>query len=174
MNNKIKIVYSNYYLEEITSEMLEISKKKLNKLGPIEFDLSRVPGSFDIPFEIARSIKEDVLDIENQTGTFEGKNKKEIRDNILKMSKFSQLNLNNQPRYTGYLALGCIIKGKTINHEAISTSIFTNLQRISIENITPIGNGIFNANNLKEAKEKLSKCTEHAVETLLMLLTKKK
>ena len=91
----------------------------------------------------------------------------------MQISKLSQLNLNKQPKYAGYLALGCIIKGKTINHKAISTSIFTNLQRISIENIIPIGNGIFNANNMQEAKNKLDKCTQHAVETLLMLLIKK-
>ena len=174
MTLKVKIIYSNYYLDEITSKMLEISKKKLRDFKLVEFDLSGVPGSFDIPFEIARSIEEDIIDIENQTGTFEGKDKKEIRDNILQMSKLSQLNLNKQPRYSGYLALGCIIKGKTINHQAISTAIFTNLQRISIENTTPISNGIFNANSMTEAKKKLTKCTEHAVQTLLMLLTKKK
>ena len=68
------------------------------------------------------------------------------------MEKLSQLNLNNKCIYSGFLALGCIIKGKTINHQAISTSIFTNLQRIGIENIVPIGNGIFNANNMDEAQ----------------------
>ena len=77
------------------------------------------------------------------------KEKKEIRDNIVQIAKLSQLNLKNQCMYSGYLALGCIIKGKTVNHEAISTSIFTNLQRISIENIIPIANGIFNANNIE-------------------------
>ena len=174
MNKKIKIVYSNYYLREVTSKMLEISKKKLRKFELVEFDLSGVPGSFDIPFEIARSIKEDTIDIENQTVSFKGKDKKTIRDNILRMSKLSQLNLSTQLKYSGYLALGCIIKGKTINHQAISTAIFTNLQKISIENTMPISNGIFNANNIPEAKEKLIKCTNHAVETLLMLLTKNK
>ena len=170
MKTKIKIVYSNYYLDEITSKMLEISKKNLRDCEHVVFDLSAVPGSFDIPFEIARSIKKDVIDIENQSGSFEGKDTKEIRENIIQMSKLSQLNLNNEPKYSGYLALGCIIKGKTINHQAISTAIFTNLQRISIENTIPISNGIFNANNIAEAKEKLSKCTIHAIDTLLMLI----
>ena len=54
----------------------------------------------------------------------------------------------NLATYESFIALGCIIKGKNINHEAISTAIFTNLQRISIENNMPIGNGIFNANNI--------------------------
>ena len=79
------------------------------------------------------------------------------------MDKLSQLNINNQCIYSGFLVLGCVIKGKTINHEAISTSIFTNLQKISIENLMPIGNGIFNANSLKEAEEKYSKCTLQAI-----------
>ena len=173
MKNKILIVYSTYYFDEITSKMLEISKKKLKEHQDfVEFDISVAPGSFDIPFQIARSIKVDTIDLKEQVGSFEGKDKKTIRDNILQMSKLSQLNLNNEPRYRGYLALGCIIKGKTINHQAISTAIFTNLQKISIENTIPIANGVFNANDMKEAKLKLNRCTNHAVETLLFLLSK--
>lgn len=166
---KIKIVYSNYYVDEITLAMLDISKKQL-KNHRIDFDIVGVPGSFEIPYEIARSIKEDTINNQSQTESFKGKDKEKIRDNIIQMAKLSQLNLNNQPIYSGYLALGCIIKGKTINHQAISTAIFTNLQRISIENTIPISNGIFNANNIAEAKEKLSECTIHAIDTLLMLI----
>ena len=81
-----------------------------------------------------------------------------------------QLNLDNQCIYSGYLALGCIIKGKTINHEAISTAIFTNLQRISIENNMPIRNGIFNANNIDEAKKKYKKCANQAANVIHNLL----
>ena len=173
MNKKIKIVYSNYYLDEITSKMLEICKKKIKNTNLFEFDSICVPGSFDIPYEIARSIKEDTIDIDNQTVSFKGKDKKTIRENILRMSKLSQLNLDNHPKYSGYLALGCIIKGETINHQAISTAIFTNLQKISIDNTMPISNGIFNANDISEAKKKLNKCTNHALDTLIMLLTNK-
>ena len=82
------------------------------------------------------------------------------------MAKLSQLNLNNEPIYSGYLALGCIIKGKTVNHHAISTSIFTNLQKISIESLIPIGNGIFNANNRKEAEKKYSYSAKQAINVL--------
>lgn len=169
MKPKIKIIQSQYYAKEITEPMLRLSKKMLEKEG-VDFDNVSVPGSFEIPYEIARSIKEDIEDDKNQLRSFEGKNKKEIRENIIRMSKLSQMNLNNQPKYSGYLALGCIIKGKTINHEAISTVIFNNLQRISIENVLPIGNGIFNANNFKEACKKYEKCARHAVITLLSLI----
>ena len=120
-----------------------------------DYDILCVEGSFEIPFAIARSIKEDTIKDEVKLGSFKGKGKEKIRDNIVQMAKLSQLNLDNQCIYSGYLALGCIIKGKTINHEAISTAIFTNLQRISIENNMPIGNGIFNANKWMKQKKNI-------------------
>ena len=173
MKQKIKIIYSKYYFDELTLSMLELSKKKL-KNYKIDFDIVGVPGSFEIPYEIARSIKKDIINNESYIGSFKGKQKEETRNNIVQIAKLSQLNLNNHLIYSGYLALGCIIKGHTINHQAISTSIFTNLQRISIENVMPIGNGIFNANNMTEAKKKYTKCTYHAIETLLVLLKNEK
>ena len=166
MKPKIKIVYSMYYFKEVIEPMLEFTQKNKN----FNFDTYPVAGSFEIPFEIARSIKEDTISDESKIGSFKGKGKEEIRDNIVQMAKLSQLNLNNEPIYSAYLALGCIIKGKTINHHAISTAIFTNLQRISIENLMPIGNGIFNANNMDEAKKKYKKCANQAVNVIRNLV----
>ena len=166
MKPKIKIVYSSYYRSQITLPMLKHVKKYLK----FDYDTLCVEGSFEIPFAIARSIKEDKTSNEVKLSSFKGKEKEKIRENIIQMTKLSQLNLDNQCIYSGYLALGCIIKGKTINHEAISTAIFTNLQRISIENNMPIGNGIFNANNIDEAKKKYKKCANQAANVIHNLL----
>ena len=163
---KIKIVYSNYYFDELIKDMIVVAEKKLKSLQ-IDFDIIGVPGSFEIPFAIAKSIREDTTSNQDTSlSSFKTKGKKEIRDNIVQMAKLSQLNLSNKCLYSGYLALGCIIKGKTINHKAISTAIFTNLQRISIENNIPIGNGVFNANNLEEAIKKFTPCTSQAIKVL--------
>ena len=172
MKPKIKIIYSNYY-PSIKKNMVEAVIRQL----PVkDYDLIffGVPGSFEIPYEIARSIKEDIFDNENKIASFKGKDKEKIRNNIILMAKLSQLNLDKQCIYSAYLALGCIIKGKTINHEAISVSIFTNLQRLSIENTIPIGNGIFNANNIKEAEEKAIKCAIQASNVLKSFINDKK
>ena len=171
MKPKIKIIYSNYY-PSIKKKMVEAATRQL----PVkDYDLIffGVPGSFEIPYEIARSIKEDIFDNENKIASFKGKDKEKIRNNIILMAKLSQLNLNNQCIYSGYLALGCIIKGQTINHQSISTSIFTNLQRISIENLMPISNGIFNANDIDEALEKCSKCAEQSVNVIRTFVKRK-
>ena len=173
MKPKIKIVHSNYY-PSITRRMIEEAKKQL-KNNDYVFDSISVPGSFEIPYEIARSIKEDISINEQRTSTWKPKlTKEKIRDNIVQMAKLSQLNLDNKCMYSGYLALGCIIKGKTINHKAISISIFSNLQKLSIDNLIPIGNGIFNANNLEEAKKKNIKCTIQACKVLFALINDKK
>ena len=173
MKKKVKIIYSNYYYNELIKDMMIVAEKELNSLQ-IGFDFIGVPGSFEIPFAIAKSIREDTTGNQNTLlSSFKTKGKKEIRDNIVQMAKLSQLNLSNQCLYSGYLALGCIIKGKTINHEAISTTIFSNLQRISIENNIPIGNGIFNANNLEEAIEKYTSCTSQAIKVLHKFIIEK-
>ena len=172
MKPKVKIVHSNNYYHEVIEAMLILAKKNLKDSG-IDTDTIGVPGSFEIPYEIARSIKEDTINNEYKVGSFIGKGKEEIRDNIVQIAKLSQLNLNNQCIYSGYLALGCIIKGQTINHQSISTSIFTNLQRISIENLMPISNGIFNANDIDEALEKCSKCAEQSVHVIRTFVKRK-
>ena len=147
--------------------------KHVKKYLKFDYDILCVEGSFEIPFAIARSIKEDKTSNEVKLGSFKGKEKEKIRENIIQMTKLSQLNLDHQCIYSGYLALGCIIKGKTINHEAISTAIFTNLQRISIENLMPISNGIFNANDIDEALEKCSKCAEQSVHVIRTFVKRK-
>ena len=172
MKPKVKIVHSNYYYHEVIEAMVILAKKNLKDSG-IGTDTIGVPGSFEIPYEIARSIKEDTVDNLKKMASFKGKNKAKIRDNIVQIAKLSQLNLNNQCIYSGYLALGCIIKGQTINHQSISTSIFTNLQRISIENLMPISNGIFNANDIDEALEKCSKCAEQSVHVIRTFVKRK-
>ena len=53
--------------------------------------------------------KEDTIRNEDSIGSFKQKGIKEIRDNIVQMAKLSQLNLDNQSIFSGYLALGCVI-----------------------------------------------------------------
>ena len=52
----------------------------------------------------------------------------------------------------------------------ITNCEITNIQKISVDNVMPISNGIFNANNLNEAKTKYEKCTSNAVNVLNKLV----
>ena len=88
MRQIIKIVYSNYYYDEVIKNMLKHAQKKLNAHQLV---ITGVPGSFEIPFEIASSIKEDTED--KVYPSLKEKGKKEIRDNIVQMAKLSQLNI---------------------------------------------------------------------------------
>ena len=68
----------------------------------------------------------------------------------------------NIKNYDAFVALGCIIKGKTPHFDFISKSINYGLMKISIEDKKPIGNGILTCLNKNQAKERLHKGEEAA------------
>ena len=86
---------------------------------------------------------------------------------VLKKNKFNTSILNvpgifeipiairrNIKKFDGFIALGCVIKGKTPHFKFISKSTFKAILEISIKYNKPIGNGIITSFNLKQAKER--------------------
>ena len=63
----------------------------------------------------------------------------------------------NVHKYDGFLALGCIIKGKTPHFDFISQSINNALIDLSINYKKPIGNGIITCLSRKQADERKCK-----------------
>ena len=74
----------------------------------------------------------------------------------------------NIKKFDGFVALGCVIKGKTPHFDLICSSTFNILMNISITFNKPIGNGIITALNLSQAyqrsKIKFSKKPNKGVE----------
>ena len=60
----------------------------------------------------------------------------------------------NIKKFDAFVALGCVIKGKTPHFEFICKSTFDAILNLSISYNKPIGNGIITANNIKQAKER--------------------
>ena len=60
-------------------------------------------------------------------------------------------------KYDGVVALGCIIKGETINFELISQSITDALMQLTIKHKKPIGNGIITCLNDEQARARRKK-----------------
>ena len=61
------------------------------------------------------------------------------------------MNINN---YNGFIALGCVIKGKTPHFDFISGSTIDAIMNLSINHKKPIGNGIITCLNQKQALER--------------------
>ena len=59
-------------------------------------------------------------------------------------------------KFDGFIALGCVIKGKTPHFDLICKSSFDAIMKLSIRNNKVIGNGIITALNMKQAKERCS------------------
>tara|TARA_B100000575_G_C23059940_1_gene610199 strand:+ start:516 stop:917 length:402 start_codon:yes stop_codon:yes gene_type:complete len=57
-------------------------------------------------------------------------------------------NINN---FSGFIALGCIIKGDTYHFEVISNETSRKIMDLSVNNLVPIGFGILTCYNLEQA-----------------------
>ena len=61
---------------------------------------------------------------------------------------------NNIEFFDGFVALGCVIKGKTPHFDFISTATINAIMDLSIRYKKPIGNGIITCLNRKQALER--------------------
>ena len=66
----------------------------------------------------------------------------------------------NIDSYDGFIALGCVIKGKTPHFKLISKAVTNALMNLSITYKKPIGNGILTCLNKKQALKRLEKGAE--------------
>ena len=60
----------------------------------------------------------------------------------------------NITKFDAFIALGCVIKGKTPHFDLICKSSFDAILNLTITFNKPIGNGIITALNIKQAKER--------------------
>ncbi len=82
---------------------------------------------------------------------------KKIRVNILDVSGIFEIPIaikKNIKKFDAFVAVGCVIKGKTPHFDFICKSTFDAILNLSITYNKPIGNGIITALNIKQAKER--------------------
>ncbi len=60
----------------------------------------------------------------------------------------------NITKYSGFIALGCVVKGKTYHFELICNEITRKIIDISIKFDVPIGFGVLTCYNMKQAIER--------------------
>ena len=78
----------------------------------------------------------------------------------------------NINRYDGFIALGCVIKGKTPHFDFISKASTEAIMNISINSKKPIGNGVITCLNIKQAKQRKKKGSEAAIAVTSVLSQK--
>ena len=69
----------------------------------------------------------------------------------------------NIKKFDGFVAIGCVIKGKTAHFDLISKSVIDAIMDISIDNKKPIGNCILTCFNYKQAVARKNKGKEAAL-----------
>ena len=75
-------------------------------------------------------------------------------------------------RFDGFIALGCVIKGKTPHFDFISQSSTNAIMNLAINSKKPIGNGILTCLNINQAKIRKKKGAE-AAKAIISVLSQK-
>ena len=75
-------------------------------------------------------------------------------------------------KFDAFLALGCVIKGKTPHFDFISQSSTNAIMNISVESKKPVGNGIITCLNMSQARARRKKGAE-AAEAVISVLSQK-
>ena len=78
----------------------------------------------------------------------------------------------NIKRYDAFLALGCVIKGKTPHFDFISQAVTNAIMSLSIGSKKPIGNGVITCLNMSQAKARKKKGAE-AAKAVISILSQK-
>ena len=78
----------------------------------------------------------------------------------------------NIKKYDAFLALGCVIKGKTPHFDFISQASTNAIMNLSVLSKKPIGNGIITCLNMAQAKLRRKKGSE-AAKAVMSILTQK-
>ena len=75
----------------------------------------------------------------------------------------------NIKKFDGFVAIGCVIRGKTAHFDLISKSVIDAIMNISVDNKKPIGNCILTCFNYKQALSRKNKCQEaaHSLNSIL-------
>ena len=69
----------------------------------------------------------------------------------------------NIKKFDGFIAIGCVIRGKTAHFNLISKSVIDAIMNISINSAKPIGNCILTCFNYKQALVRKNKGKEAAL-----------
>ena len=91
---------------------------------------------------------------------------KKIKFNVIKVPGVFEIPViisKNIKKFDGFVAIGCVIKGKPVHFDLISKSVIDGIMNMSIDNKKPVGNCILTCFNYKQALERKNKGKEAAL-----------
>ena len=91
---------------------------------------------------------------------------KKIKFNVIKVPGVFEVPViisKNIKKFDGFIAIGCVIRGKTAHFDLISKSVIDAIMDISIDSKKPVGNCILTCFNYKQALARKKKGKEAAL-----------
>jgi 6,7-dimethyl-8-ribityllumazine synthase len=109
------------FYETIADELANGAIAELDAAGAT-YDRKAVPGALEIPQALAQAVAAGLIPASGASG-----------------------------RYSGAVALGCVIRGETSHYEIVCNNANHWLMEIAIRNNVPVGNGILTVENEQQA-----------------------
>jgi 6,7-dimethyl-8-ribityllumazine synthase len=109
------------FYETIADELAHGAIAELDAAGAT-YDRVAVPGALEIPQALAQAVAAGLIPASGPSG-----------------------------RYSGAVALGCVIRGETSHYEIVCNNANHWLMEIAIRNNVPVGNGILTVENEQQA-----------------------
>ena len=99
----------------------------------------------------AKLVLDKYKKFENKDGTHELEYKQRLVPGVFEIPSTISINIED---FDVFIALGCVIKGKTPHFEFISKAAINGIMNLSINHKKPIMNGIITCLNKEQAKER--------------------
>src|SRR5690606_7061534 len=115
------LIIDSPYYREVTDALMDGAEAEL-KVNGVAFDRVSVPGALEIPQAFGQAVR---------AGLFGAPGK--------------------AARYSGVLALGCVIRGETSHYDIVCNSANHWLMEIAIKNNIPVGNAILTVDTMEQA-----------------------
>ncbi len=120
------LVVEGRYYDDIGDELLAGALAELEAAGA-SFEHVVVPGALEIPQILGQAVERELIGADSAA-----------------------------PRYTGAVALGCVIRGETYHFEVVSNQSNQMLMEIAVANAIPLCNAILTVDTHAQAMERAS------------------
>ncbi|HFB2047829.1 MAG: 6,7-dimethyl-8-ribityllumazine synthase [Hyphomicrobiaceae bacterium] len=120
------LIIEGHYYEEIGAALLHGAINELESIGA-SYTHVVVPGALEIPQVLVQALERDLIGIDA-----------------------------DEPKFTGVIVLGCVIRGETYHFEIVCTEANRAIMDLTIAHVIPLGNGILTVDTYEQAFERAS------------------
>ncbi|RJE17599.1 6,7-dimethyl-8-ribityllumazine synthase [Aspergillus sclerotialis] len=151
---RIAIIHGRWNMA-IISPLVEGAKKSLLSAGVLEENITvqSVPGSYELPFAVQRIYAASQLQAAKSSSSAEGISATDLLSSSTTDLTKTPSQQHTQP-FDAIIAVGVLIKGKTMHFEYIADAVTHGLMRVQLDSGVPVIFGVLTVLNEEQGLER--------------------